>query len=257
VTRINPAITAQTGEPVLFGSPRLHGMLYLPASEPRARILVVSSLFEEKRCAHRALASCARALAYAGAAVLLPDLTATGNSGGMPAEVSLSRWLDDLRAADDFLQERADAPLCVIGFRAGALPAIHAGLAASRMLLWQPVMSGKSHLRQLRTRRMIQDAVTGDAPPVGPYEVEGQELPAALFTELEALNMPETPPPGEIRLLQCSFNANLLTEYARLVARWGEEKVKARCIVAEPCWNPHTPGLYADIAAAVVEEALC
>lgn|GEM_PF-1291822 len=255
MTRIDPAITGPRGEPVLFGSPCLHGMLYLPAGKPRARILIVSSLFEEKRCAHRALAACARALAGAGAAALIPDLAATGNSGGLPAEVCLDRWLADLRAADDFLRARADAPLCVIGFRAGALLAARAGLAAGRLLLWQPVLSGRSYLRQLRTRRMIQDAVTGEAPAVGPHEVEGQELSAALFAELEALNMPETPPPGEIHLLQCSFNTNLLTEYARLAARWGE--IHLRCIIAEPCWNPHTPGDYTELIPVVVEEALC
>ena len=55
----------------------------------------------------------------------------------------------------------AEAPLCLIALRAGVLPAVWAGLAAQRLLLWQPVLSGKSYLRQLRTRRMIQDAVTG------------------------------------------------------------------------------------------------
>jgi hypothetical protein len=255
VTRIDPAITAPSGEPVLFGSPGLHGMLYLPAGELQVRVLMVSSLFEEKRCAHRALATCAKALAGAGVAVLIPELSATGNSGGIPVEVCLDRWLADLHAADDCLRTRADAPLCVIGFRAGALLAARAGLAARRLLLWQPVLSGKSYLRQLRTRRMIQDSITGEAPAVGPYEVEGQELSAAFFAELEALNLPDAPPPGDVHLLQCSFNTTLLIEYARLAARWSE--MHTRSIVAEPCWNPHTPGSYADLAAALVEEALC
>jgi len=255
VTINNSSTTLPSGEPVLYGSPGLHGLLYLPSGAPRARILLISPLFEEKRCAHRALATCARALAGAGAAVLTPDLSATGNSGGALAEITLARWLDDLRAADDFLRARSKAPLCLIGLRAGALLAVHAGLAAPRLLLWQPVLAGKSYLRQLRTRRMIQDAVTGGAPPVGPHEVEGQELSAAFFTELEGLRLPDAPPPGDICLLQCSFNTALLTEYARLAARWST--LRARCIIAEPCWNPHTPGAYADLAVALVEEALC
>lgn len=250
-------MAALSGEPVLFGAAQRYAMLYLPADTPCARVLIVPPLFEEKRCAHRALTTCARALARAGAAVLVPDLAATGNSGGTSAEIRLQDWLDDLRAAEVFLRERADAPLRLAALRAGVLPALQAGLAAERILLWQPVLSGKSYLRQLRTRRMIQDAVTGKAPPVGPHEVEGQELSPAFFAELEALSLPDAPPPGDLRLLQCSFHANLLTEYARLVARWGEEKVKVRCIVAEPCWHPHTPGLYPDLTAAVVEEALC
>jgi len=249
------SLDAPSGEPVLFGQQRLHGMLCLPAGEPRARVLIIPPLFEEKRCAHRALTTCARALAIAGAAVFLPDLTGTGNSGGALTEISLHQWLDDVRAAEALLRERAAAPLCLIGCRAGALPAVRAGLTAQRLLLWQPVISCKSHLRQLRTRRLIQDSITGKASPVGPYEIEGQELSAAFFAEMEALSLPDAPPPGEIRLLQCSFNTTLLTEYARLVARW--VGVRTRCLVAESCWNSHTPGAYADLAAVLVEEALC
>jgi len=231
-------------------------MLYLPAGSPRSRVLMVPPLFEEKRCAHRALTTCARALAAAGAAVLVPDLAGTGNSGGTLAEIRLETWLEDLHAAEAFLRERTDVPSCLITLRAGVLPAVQAGLAPERFLLWQPVLSGKSYLRQLRTRRMIQDSITGEAPPVGPFEVEGQELSPVFYAELEALSLTNAPA-GDLRLLQCSFNTNLLTEYTRLVARWGEEKVKTRCIVAEPCWNAHTPGRYADLAAALVEEALC
>ena len=257
MTRHDSAIAAPHGEPVLFGAAQRYAMLYLPAGAPRARVLLVPPLFEEKRCAHRALTTCARALAQAGAAVLVPDLAGTGNSGGTPAEIRLQDWLDDLRDAEAYLREHADAPSRLIALRAGVLPVLQAGLAMERVLLWQPVLSGKSYLRQLRTRRMIQDAVTGEAPPVGPHEVEGQELSPVFFAELEALSLPEAPPPGDLRLLQCSFNTNLLTEYTRLVARWGEEKVKTRCLVAEPCWNAHTPGRYTNLAAAVVEEALC
>ncbi|MHB9109721.1 MAG: alpha/beta hydrolase family protein [Armatimonadota bacterium] len=257
MTGNDPAIAVPHSEPVLFGASQRFAMRYLPAGTPRARVLMVPPLFEEKRCAHRALATCARALANAGAAVLIPDLAGTGNSGGTLAEMRLQDWLDDLRAAEAFLREHTDAPSCLVALRAGVLPALQARLEAQRFLLWQPVLSGKSYLRQLRTRRMIQDSLTGEAPPVGPHEVEGQELSPVFFAELEALGLPDAPPPGQLRLLQCSFNTNLLTEYARLVVRWGEEKVKTRCIVAEPCWNAHTPGRYTDLAAAVVEEALC
>lgn len=249
-------MTAPSGEPVLYGAAQRYAMLYLPPGTPRARVLIVPPLFEEKRCAHRALTTCARALAAAGAAVLIPDLAGTGNSGSTLAEIRLETWLDDLRAAEAFLRERADAPSCLVALRAGVLPAVQAGLKPDRFLLWQPVLSGKSYLRQLRTRRMIQDSITGEAPPVGPFEVEGQELSPVFYAELEALSLTNAPA-GELCLLQCSFNTNLLTEYTRLVARWGEENVKTRCIVTEPCWNAHSPGRYADLAAALVEEALC
>lgn len=227
-------------------------MLFLPPA-PRACVLLVAPLFEEKRCAHRALVTCAEALAADGAAVLLPDLSGAGNSDGRPAEIGLERWLDDLQAAADYLQGRAEAPLCLIGCRAGALLATRLP-AAARLLLWQPVLSGKNYLRQLRTRRMVQDAITGEKPRIGPYEVEGQELSASLFAVIETLALPDAPPSGDVRLLQCSFQDHLLTEYTRLAARWPH--LQTRCLVSEPFWNPHTPAGYAELAAALTEEAL-
>ena len=236
-------------------------MLYLPAGAARMCALVVSPLFEEKRSAHRALATCARALAAAGALTLLPDLSATGNSAGMLAEIGITQWMDDLRAAEELLRARDDAPLCLIGCRAGALLAARAlaeGLPAARLLLWQPVTAGKQYLRQLRTRRNIQDSLTGHAPTtVGAYEIEGQELSAALFADLQALRLPDDPPPSELRLLQCSFTTTLLSEYARLAAHWGKDRLRVRCLVVEPFWRLHTPGAYTELAAALVEEALC
>lgn len=239
---------------MLYGDDGRHGMLFLPDGTARRRVLLLSPLFEEKRAAHRALLTCARALAGAGAAVLLPDLSGTGNSGGSLADLTLVQWRDDIATADAFLHARAAAPLCLIGCRAGALLA--AGTpGAERLLLWQPVAAGKGYLRQLRTRRKIQDSLTGDAPPVGPREIEGVELSAALLAELEALALPDAAPTGDLRLLQCSFNETLLVEYARLAERW--PALRPRCLVAEPFWNPHSPGTYAELAAAVVEEAVC
>lgn len=251
--------TSTSIQPLLYGPTSLHAVCMAPAGACRARVLLVSPLFEEKRCAHRALFTCARALAEAGAAVLIPDVTGIGNSAGSLAETDVAQWSADLRAAATVLNEHGDGPLILVGCRAGALLAVRAladGLSAERLLLWQPVLAGRAYIRQLRTRRMIQDSITGEAPVIGAHEVEGQELSAALHAELDALALPETPPALDLRLLQCSFTEKLLTEYERLVARWGAERVRVRCVTAEPFWNPHSPGDYADLGAALVEEVL-
>jgi len=247
-------------EPVLFGDPPLHG-IYCPAvGEPRASALIVSPLFEEKRCAHRALITCARALAGAGIAVLLPDLYATGNSAGTPMEINLDRWMCDLHTAVRWLRERAEVPPVILACRAGALLAAQAvadGLPAARLILWQPVLSGRGYLGQLHTRRMVQEKMTGEEPvEVGKYEVEGMELSPELYASLESLRLPSTPPTPDTRLLQCSFSEKLLTEYERLVSQWGADQVRARCVIAEPFWNPHTPGAYAALTTALTEEVL-
>lgn len=258
--RVKPIMPVQSIEPVLFCHEQLHGVFCAPVGKPRASVLVVSPLFEEKRCAYRALLTCARALADAGAAALLPDLYATGNSAGTLAEISLDRWQSDLQAAAAWLRERVDGPLYVVGCRAGALLAAQAiadGMAAERLLLWQPVVSGRSYLSQLRTRRMVQEKMTGEEPvEVGKYEVEGQQLSAELYQALEGLRLPATPPPISTRFLQCSFNEKLLSEYDKLLTPWGEACQSVRCLTIEPFWNPHTPGLYSELAGAFVEEVL-
>jgi hypothetical protein len=235
-------------------------MYFAPAVAPGAGVLLVPPLFEEERSAHRALITGARALAQAGAAVLHAEVSATGNNPGLLADVRIAQWLEDLRHAAEYLTSRADVPLTVVGCRLGALLAACAlaeGLSAERFLLWQPVTDGRAYLAQIRTRRAIQDKMTGETPPeTGAYEVEGQELSPALYADLQTCSMPDDLPVADLRLFQCSFNDRLLGEYGRLQARWGLERLHVRCLVAGSFWLPHSPGDYAEVSAALVEEVL-
>lgn len=223
----------------------------------RARVLLVPPLFDEQRCAHRALYAMAQALADAGVQVLRIEPSGTGNSAGLLTEMSLARWSADLRAAAATLA--GETPLTLLACRAGALLAAQAiadRLTAARLLLLQPATSGKDYLRQARTRRMIQYKLTGDPPDTHPREIEGQVLAEALLTDLEAARLPETPPLADTRLIQCSFNEKPVKEYADLLARWNLPADRLRALVHEPFWLPHSPGAYAALAAAVVEEVL-
>jgi hypothetical protein len=243
-------LTIIPGEPLVLEH-GVHALSLVPAGAPRARVLVVSPLFEEKRTAHRALVSVGRALAAAGAAVLLPDLRGTGNSAGTLDTLTLDDWRADLRTAAAALD--GDGPLCVVGCRAGALLATE--LPADRLVLCQPVAQGKSYLRQLRTRRQMQDQLTGDAAPeVAAREIEGEILSDALYTGIEALKLPADRPHPDTRFVQCGATEKLQVEYTRLLAAWGD--VPTRCLITEPFWHAHTPGLYAELAAAMVEVVL-
>ena len=261
----NAVVTHSTsrllGEPILYSDQQLHGIYFTPTDSVKQAVLLAPPFFEEKRCAHRALTCCARALARAGVAVLHPDLYGTGNSRGNLADIGLDRWLDDLHAAFDTLRELAgDLPVTVLACRAGVLPAaqlIAEGLPVQRLILWQPVVAGRGYLHQLRTRRMIQDQMTGETPPeTDPHEIEGHLLSPALFEGIQALRLPAEMPSISLRLLQCSFNDKLLGEYARVIEQWGTDRVQARRVICEPFWHPHSPGEYTDLAQAVVEEVL-
>jgi hypothetical protein len=233
-------------------------MLFTPASAPSACVVIVPPLFEEKRCAHRALTMCARALAEAGAVVLHPDLTATGNSQGRLADITLDDWIDDIVEAVTVVTDRASAPVRITGCRAGALLAAHAvarGLTVDRLLLWQPIASGRGYLQQTRTRRMIQQHVVGKSTAEDdPYEVEGQQLSSDLYTVLESLTYPTARSLNDLRLLQCGATDRLLNEYQRLGAQLPFSSM--RCVVCPPFWLPHTPASYTAVTEAVCQEVL-
>jgi hypothetical protein len=245
-----------TPQPLTLGTPPCHAVFYPPNGDPRAALVMVPPLFDEQRCAHRALHAGAMALAGAGVAALHLNLTGTGNSDGRLEDVTLARWLGDIEAAMAWLRERAaHAPLILLGCRAGALLAAQLS-TADRLLLLQPVISGKDYLRQTRTRRMIQDKLTGDPPRTDPREIEGQLIADTLMAELEALRLPDAPLAADTRLLQCSFNANPTKEYADLLTRWSLPAASFRTLVQEPFWLPHTPYDYPALTAALVQEVL-
>jgi hypothetical protein len=218
---------------------------------------MVTPLFDEKRCAHRALVTCARALAAAGAAVAIPDLTGTGNSGGSVSEVTIAQWEADLHAAVAAF-DSAEAPLVVVACRAGALLASQVlGATCARLVLLQPAVAGRSYLQQARLRRKMQDEITGGpGAAAGATEVEGEVLSPDLFAALQGLRLPEAAPCADVRLVQCGPTEKLQAEYARLAATWGDAHVQTRAVVRPPFWQAHSPGDYADVAAAVVAEAL-
>lgn len=251
----------QTGEPILFGETPLHGMYYAPEATPDTAVLVVPPLFEEKRCAHRAVTAAARALATAGVAVLHPDLYGTGNSRGDLTAVTLDRWHNDLHEAANELRTRSGVKrVTLLACRTGALlavPAFMADEATSRHILWHPVVTSKTYLHQLRTRRMIQTQVSGNTALTDEQDdIDGQRVSPALRQDFAALRLPDTPPSAPVSLLQCSFNDRMLAEYAVLATRWGEHHLRISTFICQPFWLPHTPSDYTALAQTVVREVL-
>ena len=256
--------TLRPSEPCLYSDDGLHGVLYEPDKNPAAAVLVLSPLFEEKRAAHRAIATFCSALCDAGYTVLHPDLFGCGNSAGALSEASLERWKEDVDAAISFLKERSRVEnLIIVGCRMGGLLAgwylsEHPD-AAGRLLLWNPVTDGNLYISAARKRRMIQDSITNadEKPTVDPREVEGQVLSEDLFNELKGISLMKLPPPANTRIFQCSFNDKLTSEIQRLLTAWGqkegEDKFPLRCVVAQPFWNAHTPCGYDNMIESAKE----
>lgn len=159
-------------------------------------MLYVHPFLEEMNKSRRPVAICARALARAGFEVSMFDLHGCGDSDGELRDAAWSMWLAEVRHAIDAIRARTALPLWVWGLRAGALLATAAANASGHsphLLYWQPVASGKQHLRQFLRLGSAGDLVraqpsgqeprtrTQDALEQGrSVEIAGYELSPAL-----------------------------------------------------------------------------
>lgn len=121
----------------------------------RAAILHVAAFGEEMNLSRRAVATAARAMADAGAAVLQADLLGCGDSSGDLDSADWQSWQADLRRAAAWLrQAHPGVPLWLWAERAGAVlagSALGPDLRAENLLLWQPMLGGQDiHRHWLR-----------------------------------------------------------------------------------------------------------
>lgn len=258
--------SGEVGEPCLIETEAgmLHAVFYGPQGEARGRVCLVPPLFEEKRCAHRALVDFARGLARAGWSGLHVDLAGLGNSPGDLTALTVEDWIRNLQDAVSYLDQRSAAPfLILVGIRAGALLAARAARFLSptptRLQLWQPVVDGGKYLAQMRKRRMIQDGLTGHEQSAldqgaGIVDVDGFAVGEALHRGLQNLRLSgeELPAGVSVQVLQISASERLLPDHVALQKAWGDA-VEVRTQVARPFWNPHTPDRYEEIVATAVE----
>ena len=121
---------------------------------------------EELNKSRRMLSLAARALQSAGIEVLLIDLFGTGDSGGDFGDATLAIWRDDLRRGAAWLAERGVARLDVLAVRGGALLledlAPPPGVDHGRVVLWQPVTSGRLLIAQFLRLRVAEGMSASD-----------------------------------------------------------------------------------------------
>lgn len=145
-------------------------------------VVLCSPLGHEAVATHRGWRQLAESLAYQGLFVVRFDYHGTGDSEGddsLPAR--LQSWQDNIEAAADLLREHCNVKaVTLVGLRFGAALAL---LAAERIAdveaiaLLSPIVSGRTHLRELRLlARVWHEQAFGRGPaPVsdGSLEVTG------------------------------------------------------------------------------------
>lgn len=190
--------------------------VYTPPTAPaRGAVLYIHPFAEEMNRSRRMAALTARALSQAGFGMLSIDLLGCGDSSGDFADASWDEWLADSRAALDWLRGRSGGHISVIGLRLGAALAAQLGRDApeivNRLILWQPVTTGKTMLTQfLRIR--VAAAITGSGGE-GPkttealrdrleageaIEVAGYEISPDLARSLDRIELATLAPPASI-----------------------------------------------------------
>lgn len=144
--------------PFFFGpaEQRLYGVYHPPAPALRSprQVLLCPPFGQEAVRTHLLYRLLAEQLARQGVHVMRFDYLGSGESAGTDTEGSLTRWRDDLLMAHEELGRRTRAQETTwLGCRLGATLAMLASAqgraAPQRIVLWEPVLDGASHLREL------------------------------------------------------------------------------------------------------------
>lgn len=146
-------------------------------------VLLCYPVGSEYMRAHRAFRQLNALLNRAGFHVLRFDYSCTGDSAGEGRDASLAEWLDDLDWAIDELQDTAMVErISVVGLRWGGLLAALACQGRSdidRLILWDPVVSGRAYL----------DEQLGTPRPLGIVGIEGYPYSEALRDEMDGVEL--------------------------------------------------------------------
>lgn len=186
------ALAAVVVEPADRAAVRF-GVLYLP---PFA---------DEMNKSRRMAALQARALAAAGGCVVMLDPRGTGDSDGDHGGATWPGWQADAGTAWRWLGERAPGPRVLWGLRLGALLGAdlvaHGHVKPAALVLWQPVVNGRTFVHQFLRLATIQSRIGGDGAGVEvkalrqalaagqPVEVGGYAVTAGLTAPVEALEL--------------------------------------------------------------------
>jgi len=132
---------------------QLFGYYHPPRGTGTGAVVVCPSWGPEYQYAHRALRVTARRLAERGLHVLRFDYSGTGDSWGKCGDAELSRWIADTGLAIEELKVMSGiARVDLLGLRLGAFVAGRTAASRSdirRLILWDPVIDGRSWVREL------------------------------------------------------------------------------------------------------------
>lgn len=158
-------------------------------------VVLCPALFGEHVQQYRLLNRLATGLDAAGVPVLRFDWYGTGDSAGDLDGTTVDRWQADLRAACDWVCRQAGCDRLVLaGWRVGATLASGHAVHDDRvtaLVLWDPVVSGREYLRELRAAHVANLGGYADIAETGDPDDEllGFVVPEGLRAGIGALRL--------------------------------------------------------------------
>jgi pimeloyl-ACP methyl ester carboxylesterase len=186
---------------------RLFGVWH-PARPEVARdraVLLCYPAPQEYNLTHWAFRKLAGLLSRDGLHVFRFDYSCTGDSEGDAEAGNLNDWVDDIRTAGREVRDLSGArTLSLVGMRLGAWLALRAcrepGLEVRDLVLWEPVVSGRTYLQQFEDIHELRRLQLLDPLPRVRDELMGFPLPGALRAEIEAIDSTQGGPPAAKRI---------------------------------------------------------
>ena len=183
-------------EPLFFGSTerRLYGVHHPARKAGSHAVLLCYPGPQEYNAAHWAFRRLASMLARDGHHVLRFDYFGTGDSGGQCGDASPESALRDITEAIRELQDLSGArSVSLLGMRLGATFATLASAAVRlrRLILWEPVVSGRTYVKELelsdqrRNLTLLHAASTRGRRD----ELLGHAFPGPIRSATEALDL--------------------------------------------------------------------
>lgn len=208
--------------PFFFGNSKnpLYGVYHgADNTSPDHGIILCAPLGQEYMRSHRAMRQLATMLSRLGVPVLRFDYHGTGDSAGELVDVTPTQWIEDINLAVDELKDTANvATVSIIGLRLGCLVATHAckdRKDVTRLILWDPVVSGAAYISELKTvideqpENKLSNFIAAD----GSLHFNGFAMSPAFQTDLQQLDLGDSYPANVESVLQIvSHESDLYTD---------------------------------------------
>lgn len=233
---------------------------FWPENPPRAHVVYLPPFTEEMNRCRAIVAEQARWFVDHGLSCSILDFYGSGESQGDLANATLPIWLQNVEDTIAELQQRAEAPVYLWGCRLGALVAMQylqsRPDSCDKLLLWQPVSSGKAYVTQVLRQRtaglvdrgeqaettteLRQRLAAGETLDVGGYTLGGALLGALDELEIGALAQR---PAAQVFWLEHSEDeaASLGARSERAVSHLRElgAEVTVQLFAGQPLWQLH------------------